>query len=172
VMALMVGAMTIHGIVPGPQVMTKNPELFWGMVASMWIGNLMLLIINLPLVGMWVKLLKVPYRMMFPAISIFCCIGIYSINNSTADVLFTAFFAVVGYALLKFGFEPAPMLLGFVLGKLMEEKLRQAMILSRGSFMTFVERPLSAALLVVSLIMLIIAILPSMRQKRDEVFTE
>ena len=172
VMALMVGAMTIHGIVPGPQVMTKNPELFWGMVASMWIGNLMLLIINLPLVGMWVKLLKVPYRMMFPAISIFCCIGIYSINNSTTDVLFTAFFAVVGYSLLKFGFEPAPMLLGFVLGKLMEEKLRQAMILSRGSFMTFVERPLSAALLVVSLIMLTIAILPAMRQKRDEVFTE
>jgi TctA family transporter len=172
VMALMVGAMTIHGIVPGPQVMTKNPELFWGMVASMWIGNLMLLVINLPLVGIWVKLLKVPYRMMFPAIMIFCCIGIYSINNSTTDVLFTAFFGVVGYALLKFGFEPAPMLLGFVLGKLMEEKLRQAMILSRGSFMTFVERPLSAGLLVVSLIMLTIAILPAMRKKRDAVFTE
>jgi putative tricarboxylic transport membrane protein len=172
VMALMVGAMTIHGIVPGPQVMTKNPELFWGMVASMWLGNLMLLIINLPLVGMWVKLLKVPYRMMFPAILIFCCIGIYSINNSTADVLFTAFFAVFGYALLKFGFEPAPMLLGFVLGKLMEEKLRQAMILSRGSFMTFVERPLSGALLVAALLMLVVAVLPAMRKRRDEVFTE
>jgi putative tricarboxylic transport membrane protein len=172
VMALMVGAMTIHGIVPGPQVMTKNPELFWGMVASMWIGNLMLLIINLPLVGMWVKLLKVPYRLMFPAILIFCCIGIYSINNSTSDVLFTAFFALFGYALLKFGFEPAPMLLGFVLGKLMEEKLRQAMILSRGSFSTFVDRPLSAALLVVSAIMLVIAVLPAIRKRRDEVFTE
>ena len=172
VMALMVGAMTIHGIVPGPQVMTKNPELFWGMVASMWIGNLMLLIINLPLVGMWVRLLKVPYRLMFPAILIFCCIGIYSINNSTSDVLFTAFFGLFGYALLKFGFEPAPMLLGFVLGKLMEEKLRQAMILSRGSFMTFLERPLSAALLVVALIMLVIAVLPAMRKRRDEVFTE
>jgi putative tricarboxylic transport membrane protein len=158
--------------VPGPQVMTKNPDLFWGMVASMWVGNLMLLIINLPLVGMWVRLLKVPYRLMFPAIMIFCCIGIYSINNNPSDVLFTAFFALTGYALLKFGFEPAPMLLGFVLGKLMEEKLRQAMILSRGSFMTFVERPLSATLLVLSFIMLLIAVLPAMRARRDEVFTE
>ena len=172
VMALMVGAMTIHGIIPGPQVMTKNPELFWGMVASMWIGNLMLVIINLPLIGLWVKLLQVPYRMMFPAIMIFCCIGIYSINNSTSDVLFTAFFGVVGYTLLKFGFEPAPMLLGFVLGKLMEEKLRQALILSRGSFMTFVERPVSGVLLAVAVLMLLIALLPSIRKGRDEVFTE
>ena len=172
VMALMVGAMTIHGIIPGPQVMTKNPELFWGMVASMWVGNLMLVIINLPLIGLWVKLLQVPYRMMFPAIMIFCCIGIYSINNSTSDVLFTAFFGVVGYTLLKFGFEPAPMLLGFVLGKLMEEKLRQALILSRGSFSTFVERPVSGVLLAVAVIMLLIALLPSIRKGRDEVFTE
>ncbi len=172
VMALMVGAMTIHGIIPGPQVMTKNPELFWGMVASMWIGNLMLVIINLPLIGLWVKLLQVPYRMMFPAIMIFCCIGIYSINNSTSDVLFTAFFGVVGYTLLKFGFEPAPMLLGFVLGKLMEEKLRQALILSRGSFSTFIERPVSAGLLAVAAIMLLIALLPSIQKGRDEVFTE
>jgi putative tricarboxylic transport membrane protein len=172
VMALMVGAMTIHGIIPGPQVMTKNPELFWGMIASMWLGNLMLVIINLPLIGLWVKLLQVPYRMMFPAIMIFCCIGIYSINNSTSDVLFTAFFGVVGYTLLKFGFEPAPMLLGFVLGKLMEEKLRQALILSRGSFSTFVERPVSAGLLAVAVIMLTIALLPSIRKGRDEVFTE
>ena len=172
VMALMVGAMTIHGIIPGPQVMTKNPELFWGMVASMWVGNLMLVIINLPLIGLWVKLLQVPYRMMFPAIMIFCCIGIYSINNSTSDVLFTAFFGVVGYTLLKFGFEPAPMLLGFVLGKLMEEKLRQALILSRGSFTTFVERPVSGVLLAVAVIMLLIALLPSIRKGRDEVFTE
>jgi len=172
VMALMVGAMTIHGIIPGPQVMTKNPDLFWGMIASMWLGNLMLLIINLPLIGLWVRLLKVPYRMMFPAIMIFCCIGIYSINNSTADVLFTAFFGLFGYALLKFGFEPAPMLLGFVLGKLMEEKLRQALILSRGSFETFINRPISAGLLAVAAIMLIIALLPSIRKGRDEVFTE
>jgi putative tricarboxylic transport membrane protein len=172
VMALMVGAMTIHGIIPGPQVMTKNPELFWGMIASMWIGNLMLLIINLPLVGLWVKLLKVPYRLMFPAILIFCCIGIYSINNNPTDVMATAFFGLVGYALLKLGFEPAPLLLGFVLGRLMEEKLRQALILSRGSFMTFVDRPVSAGLLAVAAIMLALALLPKIRKGREEVFTE
>lgn len=172
VMALMVGAMTIHGIIPGPQVMTKNPELFWGMVASMWIGNLMLLIINLPLVGIWVRLLKVPYRLLFPAILIFCCIGIYSINNSVSDVLGTAFFGFIGFTLIKFGFEPAPMLLGFVLGKLMEEKLRQALIISRGSFETFIDRPISLGLLVVAVILLILALLPSIQKGRDEVFTE
>lgn len=172
VMALMVGAMTIHGIIPGPQVVTKNPQLFWGMIASMWVGNLMLLIINLPLVGLWVRLLKVPYSLLFPAILLFCCIGIYSINNSTSDVLFTAFFGLFGYALLKFGFEPAPLLLGFVLGRLMEEKLRQALILSRGSFATFVDRPVSAGLLAVATIMLVIALLPAIRKGRDEVFTE
>jgi putative tricarboxylic transport membrane protein len=172
VMALMVGAMTIHGIIPGPQVMTKNPELFWGMIASMWIGNLMLVIINLPLIGLWVRLLQVPYRLMYPAILIFCCIGIYSINNQPMDVAFTAMFGLFGYMLLKFGFEPAPMLLGFVLGKLMEEKMRQALIISRGSFMTFVERPISAGLLVVTVIVLVVALLPAMSKKREEVFTE
>lgn len=172
VMALMVGAMTIHGIIPGPQVVTKNPQLFWGMIASMWIGNLMLLVINLPLVGLWVRLLKVPYSLLFPAILLFCCIGIYSINNSASDVMFTAFFGLAGYALLKFGYEPAPLLLGFVLGKLMEEKLRQALILSRGSFMTFIERPVSGGLLLVAVVMLAIALLPSIRKGRDEVFTE
>jgi len=172
VMALMVGAMTIHGIIPGPQVMTKNPDLFWGMIASMWIGNAMLVIINLPLVGMWVKLLKVPYRLMFPAILIFCCIGIYSINNSAEDVFFTAFFALAGYIIIKLGYEPAPMLLGFVLGKLMEEKLRQALILSRGNFMTFVERPVSGVLLAVALLMLVVALLPSINKKRDAAFQE
>ena len=172
VMALMVGAMTIHGIIPGPQVVTKNPQLFWGMIASMWVGNLMLLVINLPLVGLWVRLLKVPYSLLYPAILLFCCIGIYSINNSTSDVIFTAFFGLVGYALLKFGYEPAPLLLCFVLGKLMEEKLRQALILSRGSFATFVERPVSGGLLLVAAIMLAIALLPSIRKGRDEVFTE
>ncbi len=172
VMALMVGAMTIHGIIPGPQVMTKNPDLFWGMIASMWIGNLMLLIINLPLVGLWVRLLRVPYRLMFPAILIFCCIGIYSVNNQPVDVMFTAMFGLFGYILIKLGFEPAPMLLGFVLGKLMEEKLRQALIISRGSFITFVERPISAGLLVVSVIVLVVALLPAMSKKRDEVFVE
>ena len=172
VMALMVGAMTIHGIMPGPQVMTKNPNLFWGMIASMWVGNLMLLIINLPLVGLWVRLLKVPYRLMFPAILMFCCIGIYSINSLPTDVMFIAFFGLVGYALIKFGFEPAPLLLGFVLGKLMEENLRRALIISRGDMMTFLERPVSAALLAISLILLVLALLPAIRQSREEVFVE
>jgi putative tricarboxylic transport membrane protein len=172
VMALMVGAMTIHGIVPGPQIMTKQPQLFWGMIASMWLGNLMLLIINLPLIGLWVRLLKVPYRLMFPSIVLFCCIGIYSVNNSPIDVVMTAGFGLFGYALIKFGFEPAPMLLGVVLGKLMEEKLRQALVISRGSFMTFVERPLSAGLLAIALLIIVVALLPSIRKSRDTVFVE
>jgi len=172
VMALMVGAMTIHGIIPGPLVMSKSPTLFWGMVASMWIGNLLLLVINLPLIGLWVRLLKVPYRLMFPTILIFCCIGIYSINNSAQDVLFTAFFGFAGYVLYKLGFEPAPLLLGYVLGRLMEEKLRQAMILSRGSFMTFIENPIAAVLLAIAVAIVAIAVLPSVRKGREEVFVE
>ena len=172
VMALMVGAMTIHGIIPGPQVMTKAPTLFWGMIASMWIGNLMLLIINLPLVGLWVRLLKVPYRLMSITILLFCSIGIYSINNSPSDVYFTAFFGLVGYAFIKLGLEPAPMLLGFVLGRLMEEKLRQALALSEGSFMTFVERPVAAGLLLLALAVMVIAVLPAMSKRRDEAFQE
>jgi putative tricarboxylic transport membrane protein len=170
VMALMVGAMTIHGIVPGPQIVSKQPQLFWGMIASMWIGNVMLLIINLPLVGLWVRLLKVPYRLMFPSIILFCCIGIYSINNAPIDVFMVAVFGLFGYFLIKFGLEPAPLLLGFVLGRLMEEKLRQALVISRGSMMTFVERPLSASLLFLALLVLIIAILPNVRGKREEAF--
>lgn len=172
VMALMVGAMTIHGIIPGPQVMTKSPTLFWGMIASMWIGNLMLLVINLPLVGLWVRLLKVPYRLLYVAILLFCCIGIYSINNSPSDVYFTAFFGLVGYVLIKLGLEPAPMLLGFVLGRLMEEKLRQALALSEGRFMTFVERPVALGLLVLALVVMAIAVLPAISRRRDEVFQE
>jgi putative tricarboxylic transport membrane protein len=172
VMALMVGAMTIHGIVPGPQIITKQPELFWGMIASMWIGNLMLLIINLPLIGVWVKLLQVPYRLMFPAIIIFCCIGIYSINNSPVEVMLTAAFGLFGYLLIKLGFEAAPLLLGFVLGRLMEEKLRQAMVISRGSLWTFVERPVSLTLLVLALIIFIVSALPAIRRSRETVFTE
>jgi putative tricarboxylic transport membrane protein len=172
VMALMVGAMTIHGIVPGPQIMTKQPNLFWGMIASMWIGNLMLLVINLPLIGLWVRFLKVPYRLMFPAIILLCCIGIYSINNSPVEVLMTAGFGLFGYAVVKFGFEPAPLLLGFVLGRLMEEKLRQALVISRGSFMTFIDRPLSAGLLLLSLITIVLAVLPAIRKSREEVFQE
>lgn len=172
VMALMVGAMTIQGIIPGPQVMTGNPSLFWGMIASMWIGNLMLLIINLPLVGLWVKLLQVPYRLLFPAILVFCCIGIYSINAQVTDVLFIGLFGLAGFLLIRCGFEPTPMLLGFVLGKLMEENLRRALILSRGSLTTFVTEPISAGLLAVSFILLAVAIVPNIRRGRDEVFAE
>jgi putative tricarboxylic transport membrane protein len=172
VMALMVGAMTIHGVIPGPLVMTKNPDLFWGMIASMWVGNLMLLVINLPLVGLWVRLLQVPYRLLFSIILVFCAIGIYSINNNPADVYFTAFFGGVGYLLIKLGLEPAPMLLGFVLGRLMEEKLRQALALSDGSFVTFVERPLSAALLAAAAAVLVVAVLPAVRKGREKAFQE
>src|SRR4249920_1109042 len=172
VMALMVGAMTIHGLIPGPQVMVKHPSLFWGMIASMWIGNLLLLVINLPLIGLWVRLLKVPYRLLFIMILLFCCIGIYSINNNPSDVYFTAFFGLVGYVLIKLGLEPAPMLLGFVLGRLMEEKLRQALALSEGSFMTFVERPVSAALLLLALVVIVVAVLPAVNRKREQAFEE
>src|SRR5262245_42701827 len=172
VMALMVGAMTIHGIVPGPQVMTKQPQLFWGMIASMWLGNLMLVIINLPLVGVWVRLLRVPYRMLFPAIVIFCAIGVYSLNNSPFDVVVTGLFGLVGYWLSKHDFEPAPMLLGFVLGPLMEENLRRAMLIARGDPSTFLTRPISAGLLAVATLLLVLALLPMLRKQRDVVFTE
>ena len=172
VMALMVGAMTIHGIVPGPQIMTKMPDLFWGLIASMWMGNLMLLVINLPLVGLWVKLLNVPYRLMFVGIVIFCCIGVYSINSEPADILIMAALAIFGYGLTKFGFEPAPLTLGFVLGRMMEENLRQALMISRGNPMTFLERPIAAAFIVIAAAMLVVGVLPSIRKGRDEVFTE
>lgn len=175
VMALMVGAMTIHGIVPGPQVMERRPDLFWGMIASMWVGNLMLLIINLPLIGLWVKLLKVPYRMLFPSILMFCCIGIYSINNNPFDVMMTACFGLIGYALIKWGFEVAPLLLGFVLGRLMEEYLRRSILMSRGDWSVFVDvvnRPISAGLIAVAIVLIIVSFLPSITKKRNQVFTE
>src|SRR5881394_3159552 len=172
VMALMVGAMTIHGIVPGPQVMQKQPELVWGMIASMWVGNLMLLIINLPLVGIWVRLLRVPYRLMFPSIVIFCSIGIYSVNNAPVDVILAGVFGLVGYWLIKHDFEPAPLLLGMVLGPLMEENLRRALLISRGDWTVFLTRPLSATLMATAAFLLVLAVLPSLRKKRDEVFVE
>jgi putative tricarboxylic transport membrane protein len=172
VMALMVGAMTIHGIVPGPLVMVKHANMFWGLVASMWIGNLMLLVINLPLVGLWVKFLAVPYRLLFPAILLFCCIGIYTVNNAPEDLVMTAGFAVAGYGLHKLGLEAAPLLLGFVLGRLMEENLRRALAISRGSLETFVARPISIAFLIVGAFVLTIAVLPMVRKRREEVFTE
>src|SRR5437763_943109 len=172
VMALMVGAMTIHGIVPGPQVMQKQPELVWGMIASMWIGNLMLIIINLSLVGIWVRLLRVPYRLMFPSIVIFCAIGIYSINNAPVDVVLAGAFGLLGYWLIKHDFEPAPLLLGMVLGPLMEENLRRALLISRGDWSVFLTRRLSAVLMATAGFLLVLAVLPSLRRKRDEVFVE
>ncbi len=172
VMALMVGAMTIHGIVPGPLVMTNTPDLFWGMIASMWVGNLMLLIINLPMIGMWVRLLKVPYQLMFPAILMFCCIGIFSINSEPVQVIVIAVFGLVGYSISKLGFEPAPLLLGFVLGRLMEENFRRALLMSRGDMMTFIASPISATLLLIAVVVLVVSFMPSLRKSRDEVFTE
>ncbi len=172
VMALMIGALTIHGIQPGPQVMSERAELFWGMVASMWIGNLMLVIINLPLIGIWVQLLKVPYRMLYLAILLFCAIGTYAISNNTLDVMFTAMFGVLGYVLMRLGCEPAPMLLGFVLGPLMEENLRRAMRISGGDPMIFVDRPISLGLLIAAAILLVVVALPAIRSKREEAFQE
>ena len=167
VMALMVGAMTIKGIQPGPQVMTSNPQLFWGMIASMWVGNLMLVVINLPLVGLWVTLLRVPYRLLYPSILVFCCIGIFSINNSPFDVVMAAAFGLVGYWLIKHDFEPAPMLLGFVLGPLMEENLRRSMLIARGDVSVFFTRPISGGLLALAGILLVLAALPMIRKKRE-----
>ncbi|OYU27919.1 MAG: hypothetical protein CFE41_08045 [Burkholderiales bacterium PBB2] len=172
VMALMVGAMTIKGIQPGPQVMTSNPELFWGLIASMWVGNLMLIVLNLPLIGIWIKLLTVPYRFLFPAIVTFCCIGSYTLNNNNFDVFVTAGFAVVGYIFYKLSCEPAPLLLGFILGPMMEENLRRALLLSRGDWGTFMTRPLSAGLLIAALLMVVVVMLPSIKSKREEAFQE
>ncbi|MCO4888657.1 tripartite tricarboxylate transporter permease [Cupriavidus sp. WGtm5] len=172
VMALMVGAMTIHNIQPGPQVMTSNPALFWGLIASMWIGNLMLIVLNLPLIGIWVKLLKVPYRYLYPAILTFCCIGVYSVQNTTFDVFQTAAFGVVGYLFIKLRCEPAPLLLGFVLGPMMEENFRRSLLLSRGDFSVFVTRPLSMGLLIAAAVLVVIVALPSIKAKREEAFQE
>jgi TctA family transporter len=172
VMALMVGAMTIKGIQPGPQVMTSNPELFWGLIASMWIGNLMLVILNLPLIGIWIKLLTVPYRFLFPAIIIFCGIGLYTLNNNNFDVYMAAGFGVVGYLFYKLGCEPAPLLLGFILGPMMEENLRRALLLSRGDWTTFMTRPLSAGLLIAAALMIIVVTMPTIKSRREEAFKD
>jgi Uncharacterized protein conserved in bacteria len=172
VMALMVGAMTIHNIQPGPQVMSNNPELFWGLIASMWLGNAMLVILNLPLIGMWIKLLTVPYRWLFPAIVLFCAIGVYSTNNTTWDVWMVGAFGLIGYIFHKLGAEPAPLLLGFILGPMMEENLRRALLLSRGDWGVFVTRPISAGLLAVAALLLVIVLLPAVKHKREEAFVE
>ena len=172
VMALMIGAMMIHGIQPGPAVMTKQPDLFWGLVASMWIGNLMLLVINLPMIGMWVRLLSVPYRLLFPAILLFCCIGVYSLNNSAFEVGLTALFGLMGYFFLKTGCEGAPLLLGFVLGPMMEENLRRALLLAHGDPVVFLQRPISLGLLIMSALLLVAVVLPAVKSTREQAFQE
>ena len=172
VMALMVGAMTIHNIQPGPQVMTSNPALFWGLIASMWIGNFMLIILNLPMIGVWVKLLTIPYRHMYPAILVFCCIGVYSVNNTVFDIYLTAIYGIIGYVFMKFKCEAPPLLLGFVLGPMMEENFRRALLLSRGDFTVFVTRPLSGCLLAAALFLVFIVMIPAFKKTREEAFVE
>jgi TctA family transporter len=172
VMALMVGAMTIHNIQPGPQVMTSNPALFWGLIASMWIGNLMLIILNLPLIGLWVKMLSIPYRHLYPAILVFCCIGVYSVNNTNFDIFMTAIFGIAGYLFFKLGCEAPPLLLGFVLGPMMEEYFRRALLLARGDFTVFFTRPLSLGLLLAAAALVVIVALPAVKKTREEAFAE
>ncbi len=172
VMAVMVGAMTIHSIQPGPQVMTSNPGLFWGLIASMWVGNLMLVVLNLPMIGMWIRLLTVPYRLLYPAILLFCSIGVFTISNTNFDVMQTAAFGLVGVLFVKLEFEPAPLLLGFVLGPMMEENLRRALLLSRGDPSVFVTRPISLAMLLVAVALLLLIAAPKFRSTRDVAFQE
>jgi len=168
----MIGAMIIQGIQPGPSVMTEQPELFWGLVASMWIGNLMLVVLNLPLIGFWVRMVSVPYHLLFPAIIVFCAIGVFSLANTTFDVYFMAGFGCLGYLFRKLECEPAPMLLGFILGPMMEEFLRRALLLSKGSPMVLVSRPISATMLVFAVLIMASILLPALRKKREEVFVE
>jgi TctA family transporter len=172
VMALMVGAFIIQGITPGPNVIRDEPVLFWGLIASMWVGNLLLVMLNLPLIGIWVRMLTIPYKVLFPAIVAFASIGCFIINSNAYDIYAVAVFGVVGYALIKLGCEPAPLLLGFVLGPLLEEHLRRAMIIARGDLTVFVTRPISAALLALAVFALALAVLPAIRKKREEVFQE
>ena len=170
VMALMIAAMMIHNIQPGPQVMTSNPSLFWGLIVSMWVGNFFLVILNLPLIGMWIKLLQVPYRLLYPAILLFCCIGAYSLNNNVWDVMMIIPFAILGYYFKKWKCEPAPLLLGFILGEMMEEYLRRALTLSRGDWGVLFDRPLSATLLAITALLILLMLLPSIRKKREQAF--
>jgi putative tricarboxylic transport membrane protein len=172
VMALMIGALMIQGIAPGPQVMNEKPQLFWGLIASMWLGNLMLVVLNLPMIGMWVKLLTVPYRYLYPSILVFMAIGVFSLSNNPFDVLIMAVFGVLGYICVKLECEPAPMILGFILGPLMEENLRRAMLLSRGDPFVFFQKPISLGFMIAAAILLTIVALPAIRKKREEAFVE
>ena len=172
VMALMIGAMTLHSIQPGPQVMTSNPQLFWGVVASMWVGNLMLVILNLPLIGIWVKFLSIPYRFLFPAIVLFCAIGVYTTNNSSFDIWLIGIFGIVGYVFILLECEPAPLILGFILGPMMEEYLRRALLLSHGNWTVLITSPLSATLLAMAALLMVVTAMPAIKQQRKVVFTE
>ena len=170
VMALMLGALTIQGIAPGPQVMTQKPGLFWGLIASMWIGNAMLVVLNLPLVGMWVQLLKVPYRWLFPSIVMFCAVGNYSVNNSAMDLSLVGAMGILGYLLMKLECPPAPLILGFVLGPLMEENLRRALLISRGDPTVLFTRPISLAFMIAAGLILLTMIAPAIRKKKEAVY--
>jgi len=172
VMALMIGAMIIHGIQPGPLVMTEQPALFWGVIVSMWIGNMMLLVLNLPMIGLWVRIVMVPYPLLFPAILVFCAIGVFSLNNTVVDVYLMALFGLLGYIFIKLDCEPAPLLLGFILGPMMEEYLRRALLISHGNPMVFVTRPISATMLVIAAVALVLVLAPTISKKRAEVFQE
>lgn len=172
VMALMIGALILQGIQPGPNVVVNQPQLFWSLIVSMWVGNLMLVVLNLPLVGIWVKMLAVPYHALFPAIVAFTCIGVFSVNNSSVDVLVMAIFGFVGFVLIKLEFEPAPLLLGFILGPMMEENLRRALTLSRGSYTVFFTNTTSIILLAISVVMLALVLIPAIRARRDEALVE
>jgi TctA family transporter len=167
VMALMVGALMMQGIHPGPQLITNKPELFWGLIASMWIGNLMLLVLNLPLVGIWARLLTVPYRLLYPAILLICCIGVFSINKSALDVLLASMFGLIGFVLYRLGCEPAPLLLGFILGPMIEENMRRALLISQGDFSVFIERPISLSFLILTAILIVILVAPAIRSGRE-----
>jgi TctA family transporter len=167
VMALMVGALMMQGIHPGPQLITNKPELFWGLIASMWLGNMMLLVLNLPLVGLWAKLLTVPYRLLYPAILLICCIGVFSINKSALDVLLASMFGLVGFVLYRLGCEPAPLLLGFILGPMIEENMRRALLINQGDFSVFIERPISLSFLILTAILIVILVAPAIRSGRE-----
>jgi putative tricarboxylic transport membrane protein len=172
VMALLLGAFIVHGLQPGPLLMTQNPNVFWGIVASMYIGNLMLLVLNLPMVGLWVQVLKVPYKVLFPLILLFCLIGVYSISNAIFDLYVMIGFGVLGYLMRKFGYEPAPLVLAFVLGPLLENNLRKSLIISDGSFSIFVERPISVTCLIIAVAILLSPLLPWLRQRRNAIAVE
>ncbi len=172
VMALMVGAMIIQGIQPGPSVITEQPGLFWGIIVSMWIGNLFLVVLNLPMIGLWVRIIMVPYRFLYPAILVFCAIGAFSLNNSVFDIYLMALFGLLGYVFSKLDCEPAPMLLAFILGPLMEEYLRRAMLMSRGDPMVFLRRPISATLLVIALLAMLLVFIPAFSKTREEALGE